>query len=131
MRVELADAGRNNGAKSIISRANNGETTVRTDCSRALLSQIRTVDFDVKEGENYKVSCDLNIGGAQGLDFAIFDTKKPRWVQEFPHLSVGESKINELFSIPKGVTNISLVFYTKAKGLSFDFTIKDFKVEKK
>ena len=125
----LSNAGQVRPAKSIIARGNNGEVTVKTDCSAPSLCQIRTLDFNVTEG-NYKVSCGLKLGGTKGLDFAVFNPKTNGWLTELPHLKIGEYKVNETFAVPKDVTNLSVVFYTKEKGPSFDFTLKDLKIEK-
>ena len=127
--VELSNAGEVRPAKSIITHGNDGETTVKTDCSTPSLCQIRTLDFNVTEG-NYRVSCGLKLEGTKGLDFAVFNPKTKGWLTELPHLKGGEYKVNETFAVPKGVTNLSMVFYTKQKGSSFDFTLKDLKIEK-
>ena len=59
MPVESRDAGQVHAAKSKIVKGKNGETTVTTDCSGTQRSQIRTANFNFKEGEKYKVSSDL------------------------------------------------------------------------
>jgi len=119
-----------NAGKSTITEVD-GKYVVKTDCSKAILCQIRTENFDVKEGEEYELSYDLTIEGTQGLDFAVFNTKKKSWVKEFAHLDVGDKKGNESFVIPNTATNISLVFFTKKRGPSFNFTINDLILQKK